>query len=62
MKENEFKFRVSVASRVIHTGVVNGLHCQFCIAFGREDKVGAKRKTTSLGQSWVAPCWYDKEH
>ncbi|KAI2505242.1 hypothetical protein MHU86_9144 [Fragilaria crotonensis] len=59
VKENDFKFGVSVASRVIHTGVVNGLRCRFCIAFGREDKVGAKRKTTSLGQSWLAPFRYD---
>ena len=59
VKENDFKFGVRVASRVINTGVVNGLRCRFCIAFGREDKAGSKRKTTSLGQTWITPFRYD---
>jgi hypothetical protein len=50
---------VSVASRQLHTGAVNGLRCRFCLAFGREEKSGSKRKATTLGQSWTAPFRYD---
>lgn len=61
VKENDIKFGISVASRVMHTGVVNGLRCRFCVAFGREAKVGSKRKASSpgSGQSWTVPFRYD---
>ena len=59
ISENDLKLGVSVASRKLHTGVVNGLRCRFCLAFGREEKVGAKRKSATLGQSWAAPFRYD---
>lgn len=60
VKENDVKFGVMVASRILHTGVVNGLRCRFCIAFGREERVGSKRKTTQAsGQAWTVPFRYD---
>jgi hypothetical protein len=59
VKENDIKFGVSVTSRVIHTGVVNGLRCRFCVAFGRELKVGTMRKVCASGQSCTVPFRYD---
>jgi hypothetical protein len=60
VKENDIKFGVSVSSRVIHTGAVHGLRCRFCIAFGREEKVGSKRKSNQgSGQTWTIPFRYD---
>ncbi len=46
---------MSIASCKLHTGVVNGLRCHFFIVFGREERVGAKRKPPAVGQLWVAP-------
>ncbi len=49
-----------MATRILHTGVVNGLQCRFCIAFGRKERVGSKRKTTQAsGQAWTVPFRYD---
>jgi hypothetical protein len=59
VKENDIKFGVSVASRQLHTGTVNDLRCRFCLAFGREEKSGSKRKATHLGQAWTSPFRYD---
>ena len=61
VKENDVKFGLSVTSRVMHTGVVNGLRCRFCVAFGREERVGSKRKgfCPTSQQSWVFPFRYD---
>ena len=57
VKENDVKLGLSVISRVMHTGVVNGLRCRFCMAFGRKDKVGMKRKgvTAAAQLSWSVP-------
>ena len=55
IKENDIKLGLSIASRKLHTGVVNGLRCRFCIVFGRKERVGAKHKPPAVGQSWVAP-------
>ena len=55
IKEDDIKLGVSVASRKLHPGVVDGLRCRFCLAFGCEERVDAKRKAPTLGQSWVAP-------
>jgi hypothetical protein len=59
VKDNDIKLGLSVASRKVNTGVVNGLRCRFCLAFGREERIGAKRKAATLGQSWTAPFRYD---
>ena len=59
VKENDVKFGLSVASRVMNSGVVNGLRCRFCVAFGREEKVGTKQKQGSSQMTWVYPFRYD---
>jgi hypothetical protein len=60
IKENDIKLGLSIASHKLHhTGVINGLRCRFCIAFGRKERVGAKRKPPAVGQSWVAPFRYN---
>ncbi len=60
IKENDIKLDLSsIASRKLHTGVVNGLRCRFCIVFGQEQRVGAKHKPPAVGQLWVAPFRYD---
>ena len=59
VKENDVKYGLSVASRVMHSGAVNGLRCRFCVAFGREEKVGTKRKQGSSQMTWVYPFRYD---
>jgi hypothetical protein len=59
IKENNIRLGVSVASRKLHKGVVNGFRCRFCLAFGREEKSESKRKRTALGQSWTGPFRYD---
>jgi hypothetical protein len=41
----------------MHTGAVHGLRCRSCIAFGREEKVGSKRKTNQ--GSGQTPFRYD---
>jgi hypothetical protein len=56
---NDAKFGLKVISRDAKTGAVNGLQCRFCISFGREEKVGAKRKVKGNVQAWSAPFRYD---
>lgn len=38
---------------------VIGLKCRFCYTFGREEKIGSKRKPTSNVQAWSPPFRYD---
>jgi hypothetical protein len=38
---------------------VTSLQCRFCIAFGRKEKVGSKRKATTTVQGWNHPFRYD---
>jgi hypothetical protein len=60
VKENDVKYGVSVTSRVLQSGNVNVLQCRFCVAFGREERVGSKRKSShASGQSWTVPFRYD---
>ena len=40
-------------------GKIIGLQCRICIAFGREEKVGAKRKPASAIQAWTGSFRYD---
>jgi hypothetical protein len=47
-----------VASRDPKTLKVLGLQCRFCIAFG-QNKVGSKRKPTTIVQGWSTPFRYD---
>ncbi len=42
---------------------MTGLQCRFCLAFGREEKVGSKRKATTTVQGWSHPfCYYNIEN
>jgi hypothetical protein len=42
---------------------MTGLQCHFCIAFGRKEKVGSKRKAVNIVQGWSHPFHYDNiEH
>jgi branched-subunit amino acid transport protein len=59
VKGNDSRFGLKIAHRDASTGVVIGLQCRFCIAFGREEKVGSKRKPASTVQGWEAPFRYD---
>lgn len=46
-KEHELKYGVRISSRDAETGAVVSVVCQFCVSFGREVKVGAKRARTA---------------
>ena len=61
VKENDIKFAVMVASRVLDTGVVNaGFQCRFYIAFDREERVGSKCTSIHAStQSWTVPIRHD---
>ena len=59
VKGNDARFGLKIANRQASTGVVIGLQCRFCIAFGREEKVGSKRKPSTAVQGWNAPFRYD---
>ena len=39
-------YGLKVAGRNALTGAIESLSCRFCKTFGREEKVGAKRKAT----------------
>jgi hypothetical protein len=64
VKGNDARFGLKIANCQASTGVVIGLQCRFCIAFGREEKVGSKRKPSTAVQGWNAPFRYDniKKH
>ena len=42
---HEAEFGVKVTSQDASTSVVTSVVCRFCVAFGREEKVGLKRKS-----------------
>lgn len=46
-----------VASRDIATSSVSSVAFRFCISFGREDKVGQKRKSIATKKYFKAPFW-----
>ncbi|KAH6578257.1 hypothetical protein BASA61_003987 [Batrachochytrium salamandrivorans] len=43
---HELMYGLKITARDKSTGEVSSCACRFCIVFGREDKVGAKRKAT----------------
>jgi hypothetical protein len=45
--KHEEKFGLKITARDPESGLVSSCVCRFCIVFGREEKVGAKRKATS---------------
>ncbi|KAH9270730.1 hypothetical protein BASA83_007090 [Batrachochytrium salamandrivorans] len=44
---HEEKFGLKITARDPESGLVSSCVCRFCLMFGREEKVGAKRKATS---------------
>jgi hypothetical protein len=59
VKANDVWYGLKVASRDPKTSKVFGLQCRFCIAFGREEKVGSKQKPTTTVQGWSTPFRYN---
>ncbi len=59
VKDNDVRYGLKVAHRDPKSSKVIGLQCRFCIAFGREEKVGSKRKAATTVQGWSHPFRYD---
>ncbi|KAH8940421.1 hypothetical protein BDL97_15G087400 [Sphagnum fallax] len=60
VKDNDVRLGLKVSTRATNGGSqVTGLQCHFCIAFGREEKVGAKRQALTAIQGWMRPFCYD---
>ncbi len=59
VKDNDVHYGLKVAHRDPKSSKVIGLQCCFCIAFGREEKVGSKCKATTTVQGWNHPFRYD---
>jgi len=59
VKDNDVRYGLKVAHRDPKSSKVLGLQCHFCIAFGREEKVGSKRKVATTVQGWSHPFRYD---
>ncbi len=60
VKDNDVRLGLRVSTRAANGGPqVTGLQCRFCIAFGREEKVGAKRQASTVVQGWMRPFRYD---
>jgi hypothetical protein len=59
VKDNDVRYDLRVAYRDPKSLKVTGLQCRFCIAFGREEKVGSKRKAATIVQGWSHPFRYD---
>ncbi len=59
VKDNDVRYGLKVAHRDPKSSKVIGLQCRFCIAFGREEKVGSKRKVATTVQGWSHPFRYD---
>lgn len=52
VKANDTLLGLIVSSPEPNSTQVHGLQCRFCIAFGRKEKVGAKRKPSSDVPGW----------
>jgi len=59
VNDNDVHYGLKVAYRDPKSSKVTGLQCHFCIAFGREEKVGSKRKVATIVQGWSHPFRYD---
>ncbi len=59
VKDNDVRYGLKVAHRDPKSSKVIGLQCRFCMAFGREEKVGSKRKAATTIQGWSHPFRYD---
>ncbi|CAK9276215.1 unnamed protein product [Sphagnum jensenii] len=60
VKDNDVPLGLRVSIRAANGGPqVTGLQCRFCIAFGHEEKVGAKCQASTAVQGWMRPFHYD---
>ncbi len=59
VKDNDVCYGLKVAHHDPKSSKVIGVQCRFCIAFGREEKVGSKRKVATIVQGWSHPFRYD---
>jgi len=59
VKDNDVRYGLKVAHCDPKSSKVIGLQCCFYIAFGREEKVGSKRKAATTVQGWSYPFRYD---
>jgi hypothetical protein len=60
VKDNDTRLALRVSTRAANGRLqVTGLQCRFCIAFGRKEKVGAKRQASTTIQGWMHPFRYD---
>ncbi|CAM6019167.1 unnamed protein product [Sphagnum balticum] len=60
VKDNDVRLGLRVSTRAENGGPqVIGLQCRFCIAFGHEEKVGAKCQASIAVQGWMCPFRYD---
>ncbi|CAK9868043.1 unnamed protein product [Sphagnum jensenii] len=60
VKDNNVRLGLRVSTKAANGGPqVTGLQFCFCIAFGREQKVGAKRQALTIVQGWMHPFCYD---
>ncbi len=60
VKDNDVRLGLKVSTRAANGGPqVIGLQCHFYIAFGREEKVGAKCQASTAIQGWMCPFHYD---
>ncbi|CAK9869333.1 unnamed protein product [Sphagnum jensenii] len=59
VKDNDVRYGLKVVHHDPKSSKVIRLQCHFCIAFGREEKVGSKRKAVTTVQGWSHPFHYD---
>jgi hypothetical protein len=52
---HETEFGLKVTSRDASPSAITSVVCRFCVAFGREEKVGQKRKTIATKKYFKAP-------
>ena len=59
VKDNDVCYGLMVAHRDPKSSKMTTLQCRGCIAFGREEKVGSKRKVATTVQGWSHLFRYD---
>ncbi len=59
VKDNDVRYGLKVVYPDPKLSKMTGLQCHFCIAFGREEKVGSKCKAATTVHGWSHPFRYD---
>ena len=54
--DHEAEFGAKVTPQFASTSAVTSKVCQFCAAFGREEKLGQKRNSIATKKYFKAPC------